>query len=189
MYLSRRNKIIIIAVIVLLIILLVLLLLMRGFKGKQEAAVVVVPDVVEIVEPIDDGPVEMIPVEPVEIESVSVEVLAKSFAERYGSYSNESDFQNLRDLEPLMTGQMQTEVNALIARTEVGENYYGITTQALSVDVLELEEDLGYALVEVLTQREEAIGSPQNTEVIYQTISLELTKPGTVWMINAATWE
>ena len=38
------------------------------------------------------------------------------------------------------------------------------------------------------TQREEAIGSPQNISVKYQEIELEYVMEGGVWKVDSANW-
>ena len=41
--------------------------------------------------------------------------MGELFAERYGSYSNQGDFQNLRDLLPVMTSKYRTQTEASLA--------------------------------------------------------------------------
>jgi len=122
-------------------------------------------------------------------EEISVETLAKTFAERFGSYSNESEFANLADLETLMTFRFQDELDAMVASTEVSDMYRGITTQVVSINITSIDDDAGVATVSVLTQREEAIGGPTNTEVRYETLVLELLKISGVWKVDDATWQ
>jgi len=186
---SRRTKISIIVIIIILILLALVLFLWRWMPDKEPAVIVVDPGpTIEIDEPDPNGPKEMLP-EEVEPIDVSLETLAKTFGERYGSYSNESDFANLYDLMPLMTSSMQGDTEDLIERVVVADVYYGITTRVLSTELVEYEEELGYATMNVLTQREEAMGSPQNAEVKYQTLVLEMVKQGGTWKVNKATWE
>ena len=187
---SRRTKISIIVIIIVLILLALLLFFWRWVPDKPDAVIVVDPGpMIDVDEPESNGPKEMLPEEEVEPVDVSLETLAKTFGERYGSYSNESDFANLYDLMPLMTDSMQDDTEDLIERVVVADVYYGITTRVLSTELIEYEEELGYATMNVLTQREEAMGSPQNAEVKYQTLVLEMVKQGGAWKVNKATWE
>jgi hypothetical protein len=185
----KRNKIIIIIIVVLLLLLLLWLLLSKD----EEPVINIDPAVLELIDegvvPDSDGPVDMLTqTEPLDSNELSIETVAKSFAERYGSYSSQSNFQNLRDLSPLMTNSFQVETENLIATLEVEDIYHGVTTRVLSVDV-SLSEDEVEATCQVQTQREEAWVSPQNTEVTYQILSLELVKSAGEWKVDGATWE
>jgi len=59
----------------------------------------------------------------------------------------------------------------------------------LNVAVDAMDETAGTAIVSVNTQREEAVGSSQNTRVSYQTLVLEFVKEDDAWKVDAATWE
>lgn len=122
-------------------------------------------------------------------EEISVETLAKTFAERYGSYSNESNFANLDDLEPLMTSSLANELAVMAANTDVSDMYYGITTQVVSMNIISMDDAAGTASISVLTQREEAIGGPTNTEVRYETLMLDLVKVNGVWKVDKVAWQ
>ncbi len=186
---DRRTKIIIVIIIILLILLALLLFWFR-FRGQEPEVVFVAPeeDVTAVVE--ETGPIEMVPVEEVikAPSEVSVDTVAKTFAERYASYSNESDFANLRDLEPLMTQVFYEQTERFIAITELDPIYQGITSQVLSTQVV-LNGDETAAEVTLTMQREKALGSPQNTEVTYETLVLDMVKESGSWKVNGATWE
>lgn len=169
------------------------MLLWLLLSKDKELTIVIDPIVIEVddkgVIPDSNGPVDMlVEAEPLDTVELSVETVAKSFAERYGSYSSQSNFQNLRDLMPLMTSSFQVETENLIATLEVEDMYHGITTRVLSVDVT-LSEDETIATCDVQTQREEAWASPLNAEVTYQVLALLLVKDAGEWKVDNATWE
>jgi len=187
---DRKTKIIISVVIVLLVILAILLFWFR-FRGSEPETVIVVTEPIEEVQVVEDtGPIEMLPVTEPDRDAgeVSVGTVAKTFAERYASYSNESDFANLRDLYPLMTDSFQAETERMIATTEVEDIYRGVTSQAISTQVT-LNEEETTAEVTVSLQRETALGTPQNTEVTYETLVLDMVKESGSWKINSVAWE
>ncbi len=187
---SRRNKIIIVVVAVLLILLALWLLWSRFFRVAPETIIVIPED--ELVADIEEtGPVEMIDAEessraPVE---VSVDSLARTFAERYASYSNESDFANLHDLEPLMTESMWAETEVLIDSLEVEDIYHGVTSRAITITVPAMDDNDLMVSVEVVMQREDALGSPQNIEIKYETLVLDMVKESGTWKVDGATWQ
>ncbi len=121
--------------------------------------------------------------------TVSIQSLAKTFTERFGSYSTEANFENLTDVLPLMTAAYAGETQAFLATAVSPSEYYGVTTRIVSIRVLASDETAGTASVEVSTQREEAKGSVQNVSIRYQMLSLSLLKENGAWKVNAATWE
>ncbi len=189
----RRNKIILIIAIIILLILAILLFWFRFRTESVPGTVVVVSEEPVVAQEETEIPVPGVGEAPIKPERTvgegSVETLAKTFAERYGSYSNESEFQNLRDLETLMTPQFAAKTEGMIASTEVSDMYYGVTTRVVSMNITAFDEEAGVAEVSVLTQREEAIGSPLNTDVKYQTLVLEMALEGGAWLVDDAVWE
>lgn len=123
----------------------------------------------------------------------SISRLAAAFAERYGSYSNQGNFENLLDLESLMTGKMWAETENFIKqnKTTIGGNsvYFGVTTKALSVNIGSIDEGAGTAEITVGTQRRESSGSMADNSVIkYEDLELTFLKVNGEWKVDAATW-
>lgn len=115
--------------------------------------------------------------------------LAASFAERYGSFSNQGDFENLKELKVFMTDSMAREVDAYIAQAGAGgpsPEYLGMITKALSSTISMFDEGGGTATVVVNTQRQETTGA--GTRVFYQEIQLEFIRSGEVWEVDSAEW-
>lgn len=119
--------------------------------------------------------------------------LAASFAERFGSYSNQSNFSNIKDLQIFMSQNMKNWAESFISsqRRKVSDstNYYGIITKAVAQEVKEFDDDLGQASVLVKTRRREAIGSTNNvTQVFNQDILIDFVKEQGAWKVNKASW-
>lgn len=187
---SRKRTILILLV---LILLLLLLWFLWVFFSRSEEPTTVVDDTVveEVVDDvIPDNPT--ISEEAIEREretrdlSADVISLSKTFAERYGSYSNEADFANLTDVLPLMSDEFADSTEDFIEAAVAPEDYYGVSTQVITVDVQSETET--EAVVVLTTQREEATGSPQNTSVYYQDIQLTFVKESGEWRVDTATW-
>ncbi|HZJ41631.1 MAG TPA: hypothetical protein VFD51_01280, partial [Patescibacteria group bacterium] len=64
---------------------------------------------------------------------------AKFIAERFGSYSNYSNYSNFSDLEIFMTSKMKAWANNYVsdlkASIDGGDEYFGVTTNAISAKV------------------------------------------------------
>lgn len=114
--------------------------------------------------------------------------VAKMFVERYGSYSNEAEFQNLRDVLPLMTDTFAEKTRVFIEGAEVPETFYGVTTRVLIVQVERMDEAAGKATFKINTQQERSEGSAQNVSVNYQEIRVELNREAGVWKVSSAVW-
>ena len=121
----------------------------------------------------------------------NLKAVAMTFAERYGSYSNQGNFSNLADLNSIMTVRMKALADnyKISQQSKNVDSYYGITTKSLSVDILSLEENLGRASVTVTTQRHEALGSTINPRPFYQDIKIQLTKTGDIWKVDFVEWQ
>ena len=186
---SRRIKIL--SLVILLIIALILLLLFL-FRARpkvtpvEEEAIVVVEEEIPplVIEP-PPPPIELTE----RLNTASIQSAAKTFAQRYGSYSNESEYANLRDVLPLMTESFATQTQTFIDQARTPEGFYAVTTRIISIEVDELDEEAGQAQLTLSTQREEAIDGPQNLSVRYQTIILTFNKQQGEWKVDSAQWQ
>jgi len=193
---SRRNKIIIGAIVAIVIILVAIFLWwwfiqrpesqavtsVNANQGLQIPANLPTQNAVLPAEPA--GPVKQADVE------ADLKAIASTFAERYGSFSNEGNFSNLESLKDLMSPSMITAVDAMIAAdTATATTYHGITTKTISATILSYDAGTGNAEIETVTQRREAQGSTVNPIVYYQNLKLRLVKTVAGWKVDSANWE
>lgn len=113
------------------------------------------------------------------------------FAERFGTYSNEGDFQNLVDLFPLMTERMrqqsQRTIDAARAATSTPAGYVGVVTRPVTTAVALLDEAGGRATVRVSAQRATQTGdAPAVTR--YEILTIEYRKQQNAWKVDTALW-
>lgn len=120
----------------------------------------------------------------------TVKSMALSFTERIGSYSNQSNFQNIIELKPFMTEKMLSWADNFIAQQEGGDvsEYFGVTTRVLSTQILEVDDLVGEALVELNTQKIESEGQNRDNKVKYQKARVSLLKVDGKWMIDDLKW-
>lgn len=118
---------------------------------------------------------------------ISAELLARTFAERYGSYSNQGNYENLRDVYPLITVAFRSRLEAQAAATPAAADYSGVTTRALVATADSFDDTAGTAVVSVRTQRvtTTAAGSKNS----YETVVLVFVKQNGSWKIDRATWQ
>ena len=115
---------------------------------------------------------------------------AEIFAERYGSYSNQGDFQNLKDLLPSMTASFRAKTEALI-EANAGQvppaDYQGVTSVKFSSTLGDFDSDAGTATVIVTLQQTKT--SATSTSVVYTTLTVSLKKENGEWKIDVAVWQ
>lgn len=114
------------------------------------------------------------------------------FVERFGSYSNQSNFENYTDLLGFMTASMQEwaqrEVDAARSKP-LPEIYKGVTTRALAQDMKKMDLGAGEAEFTVSTQRKELIGTSTNFRTFNQDILIKLKRQEDVWLVDGAFWQ
>lgn len=189
---SRRNKIILLTVLVIILITLLVLVVLvirrdanprptqRGSETTERVAttpLVPTATVPSTIEPRPAGPVHQ-----------NARVVALDFTERYGSYSSQGDYQNIRDLFPQMTSRMRTRAAAVIASTPLDDSIYsGFTTRALRADTLDSSDTNITFSVEA--QRTETSAADPQGRAFYQTAELTLTKSDLKWLVDSFTWK
>ncbi len=184
-----RKKIEIIAAVSIIVLLVVVLAFILLRKDKVEEPTVVTPTpTVNIPSNVTNGLQERNIPAP---QSVSASTVARSFVERFGSYSSESDYVNVDDVKNLATPAFQSELDTLVrqfrSQTDPSDGYTGISTRIITIQPT-VETDTNMTFL-ITTQRQEAIGNPGNASIRYQDVEVELVKSGDSWLINALTWK
>jgi hypothetical protein len=120
--------------------------------------------------------------------------LSMSFAERFGSYSNQSNYTNVIDLKLFMSDKMRVWADDFVAQQRRADKdtsiYFGITTTAVANELLTYDEDLGTASVKVETRRREATGTTGNLSDPYgQRVTVTFVKERGTWKVDSAFWD
>jgi len=124
-------------------------------------------------------------------EEEELEHLARSFAERFGSYSNQSNYTNLKDLRMFMSADMKSWVDDFIAQSKITSQrdiYYGISTKAISSKEEYLDLEIGQASFHVETVRQEATSNTENSSSFRQPVKIVLLRENKTWYIDKAVW-
>lgn len=117
----------------------------------------------------------------------SISRAATSFIERYGSYSSDSNFDNIDALDSVMTEDMKKQAQNVIKNGLGTTEYYSITTQAVSVNFIDFVEGSTGATLEVFTRRTEQKGLNDPT-IFSQTARLQLNRVDNQWKIDSFKW-
>jgi hypothetical protein len=183
---TRRTEIIIaVSVLVLLIVVLLAIMLRQkpnlqpatGNQGSSEQTTTTTTT------PATETPV--VPPAPL----ANPQTTTMIFVERFSSYSSESDFANVTDVMPLVTASLGARLQQIAQQERAkgtDQAYYGISTKVISEKVVAQTDVTAEYLVS--TQRAESIGSPGNTTVRYQDITVKLVKEGDAWKVSDFSW-
>lgn len=128
-----------------------------------------------------------LPTSSAEAERTRVIFVARTFAEVYGSGSNQNNFSNLTAAQTYSTKTYANALQAQIAQgrlTLVTTPYHGYVTKALVVTFTKLSTTT--ASVVVSTQRQETLDDKSKTYT--QNLEVQLQKNGNDWQVNAAQW-
>ncbi|MCK4540143.1 hypothetical protein KAU09_03250 [Candidatus Parcubacteria bacterium] len=120
--------------------------------------------------------------------------IAGSFSERFGTYSNQSNFGNISSLKIFMSLKMKKWSDNFIKEQKEKKYdtsiYYGITTKAVASEVKEFDDDLGIAGILVSTRRREATGTMNNYSNIFtQDILINFVMEDGAWKVDSVYWQ
>lgn len=129
---------------------------------------------------------------PVLDDRLSLRNTAKSFAELFGSFSSEGNYQNIVDAEYYMSDSVIAWAEQYVAEQRAkprsGE-FFGTTTRVIfEPDVREFDLEGGTAQVVVNTRRIETGATIGSQNVYYQDITLDFIRAGNEWKVNRFTW-
>ncbi len=126
-----------------------------------------------------------------ESEAVVRTTLATHFAERWGTYSSENNYQNIEDLLDLMTDPMRAYAEQLISTgrrntTNTPGAAPFLTMQTIVRSVSQVNASDTQAEYVITTQRIEKTDSSER--IYYQDLRIVLLKIGTSWKVDQARW-
>jgi hypothetical protein len=128
----------------------------------------------------------------IEQDEEAVKKIAMSFAERFGSFSNQSNYSNIEDLKIFMTKSMGDWAEGYLRELKELKNndgeYYGITTKAVSAEAKSFDKNKGEAEIVVTTRRQESKGSVVGS-YFNQELTLKMAKDGSIWKADSASWQ
>jgi hypothetical protein len=130
---------------------------------------------------------------PHKVNGNDVAKIAMAFAERFGSYSNQSSYGNFSDLKILMTDNMKDWSDKYVASLKASSTnqlaYYGITTNALTSEVKKFDDQNSVAQIVVTTKRQEDTATVSSGAAYVQKLDLDFKKVNSEWLVDRAYWE
>ncbi len=187
---TRRTKVLIAITVLVLIVMGVVIYLL--WKNRQASAGLVnKPATTTPAATSNNGsPVPGTTTTPQATPFAGAEATARSFAERFGSFSSESNFQNIADLYVVMTPTMRQWADTYVAAERAlrakQTEFYGVTTRAMKTEIIERSAD--GIRVRVTTQRVETKGTAQPRS-FYQSMEVALKQFGQGYFVDGAWWK
>lgn len=139
------------------------------------------------------APRQAVPADPVVQLKTDLSQLARIFAERWGSFSNQQSVSSLASLTSLMTASVQRFAADEGARLRAAHPdpavRYVIQTRALNVKELGFNVSAGTASYLVATQRVEEMGVSSNRTVSPQDLEVRMVKEGGLWKVSGVYWK
>lgn len=116
-------------------------------------------------------------------EENTVKQIAKVFVERYNTYSSDASYQNIRDVQSLVTEGYWKKLGAKLNTPAVNSGYVASISEVIVADVTVLKD--GAASVTIKTRR--SLTSKGTTTTDYQTLVITLAKESGEWLVDSQT--
>ncbi len=115
----------------------------------------------------------------------------RDFVERFGTYSNQTDFADVLELKRYMTDNakpfIDRYVDGIKRKYPYSDGYYGITTIAASVRPIDFSA--GSERVQVRISARRQVTSSSVEDVYTQEADVEVVRKGDEWKINGVYWK
>lgn len=136
-----------------------------------------------ITPPVDTKPV-VTDATPIEIEKKGVEKFARVFAQIYGSFSSDNSYQNVLDVQSLVTAQLWAKIKPPATVKPPAASFVGVTTQVLLTKLVTWNGSS--AAVELEALRSET--REAKTRTYNQKATVTLVKQGERWLVDSFVW-
>jgi hypothetical protein len=118
--------------------------------------------------------------------------LAKTFSERYLTFSTAGDFENLQDVKLMATTAFAAKIEKQIQDGRAqppAADFFGVTSRAISVNFLAVSEAEKTAVVEVDMNRQERGNGGQLRTPYNQRLTIVFVMQDDQWKVDDATLE
>ena len=192
----RKRIFIIASVVVLLILAISLLLIVWGNRDKTE----IIEEPIATTSPIfnqqttipnsilndqSEQPLTVKTPTTEEMEKNAAKQLSKIFIERYATYSTDLPYQNIKDVESMVTENYWKNLSAVINDSFETTNFVGVTTKAISSSFVSWDKTEAVLNVGVVETKDES-GEVNKTN---KNVIVNVVKIGDDWLVSGFSWE
>ncbi len=125
------------------------------------------------------------PLTSLEVEQNGAEQLAKIFIERYGTYSTDNEFENIKEAESLVTKSLWSKISLGINVKSSDPGFLGLTTKVVSADMVSWTDSK--AVFDLKIMRNENKNGVVATR--YQNVTVDMVKENGVWLASDLAWK
>lgn len=118
--------------------------------------------------------------------------LGMTFAERFGSFSKQSNYGNIEDTKVFMTKDLAAWADTYATELQsqhAAQSYYDIVTKAVSFEASKFDASAGTAVILIKTLRKESTEAINNGVSYSQNLTLNFVRVNGNWLVSAAYWE
>ncbi|OGY92712.1 MAG: hypothetical protein A3B31_01650 [Candidatus Komeilibacteria bacterium RIFCSPLOWO2_01_FULL_53_11] len=113
--------------------------------------------------------------------------LARNFTERYGSWSTDSSYQNLKDLYPSVTSNLKKELDQTIAAGIISDSgFRGAETRVINMNLDSYTQSRAQVTV---TAQQVTTDTLLQESVSYRQLELSMLQQGGFWYVDSAQWK
>ena len=114
-------------------------------------------------------------------EEITVKNLARVFVERYHTYSSENNYQNIRDVQDLVTRTFWGKISAPLSSQIAPASFVSLTTEVLSISSVEVKRESASVTLRV----KKTSFSNNETRESYGEYYINLIKSGKEWLVSS----
>jgi hypothetical protein len=120
-----------------------------------------------------------------EAEKNGVQQIAKIFIERYGSYSTDNSYQNIRDVQDLVTKRFWSELSQMIRPNQIAPSFSSRITNVYSTNLIEFTpSSASVGLKAKIIEEKTGVQSSK-----YAGAKVYVVKEGNDWLVDRFVWE
>ena len=120
-----------------------------------------------------------------EVQQNAAKQIAKVFAERYGSFSNQNGYQNIKEVQSISTSELYSSISKIMNNKQNESTYYGVSTNVISVVITDWNATK--ANVKLSAKRVETKNG--TTKNINQDATVTVVKSGSNWLVSSFKWQ
>jgi hypothetical protein len=113
---------------------------------------------------------------------------ATSFTERFGSYSTDTNFENIERSRYLMTDNMERQADAIVRQGQADDTFSSVQSTVAGVVITDYSDGATGATVEVSVRQGKRTGTAAATSYSNAKANLTLKKVDDQWLVDSFHW-
>lgn len=130
------------------------------------------------------SPSTVSPLTATEKEQIAARQTAKLFFERYNTYSTDGNFENIREVEPLVAAALWKQLSARIKPVSASASFVAMDTQVVATSIASWSDKAATILLSC------RISDEKNSQITtrVQDAKVSVTRGSTGWLVEKFEW-